>query len=86
MLRSTLGLVEITSKYRLRTRLRVLLPSWLGRAFPKGKGDCGAHEWYRYDESSYRCYHCAVGVRPVTEEDDRARRDQAVPPRSTENP
>jgi hypothetical protein len=52
-------------RYRLRTRLRRRLPWWLvdlGVA-PKGKHDCGAHEWYRESGDTWRCYHCEVGVR-----------------------
>jgi hypothetical protein len=31
--------------------------------FPKGKKDCGDHEWYKSAENLYLCYHCEVGVR-----------------------
>jgi hypothetical protein len=30
----------------------------------KGRGDCGAHEFYNADGSVERCYHCAVGECP----------------------
>jgi len=49
-------------KYRARTRLRGALPGRLSDLFPKGKGDCGRHEWYRSDGSTWCCYHCEVGV------------------------
>ena len=53
------------AKYRWRTRLRVVLPYWCMALFPKGTQDCGAHEWYRSDETRYHCYHCtAVTSRP----------------------
>ncbi|MGO9976883.1 MAG: hypothetical protein ACLP01_29610 [Solirubrobacteraceae bacterium] len=29
---------------------------------PKGRRDCGNHEWYRSELSTWRCYHCEVGV------------------------
>ena len=29
---------------------------------PKGRGDCGAHEWYRADEQTWRCYYCEPAV------------------------
>ena len=48
------------AKYRWRTRLRVILPFWCMALVPKGRQDCGAHEWYRSDETRYRCYHCTA--------------------------
>jgi hypothetical protein len=48
-------------RYRFRTSIRGLLPAWLGWIAPKGAADCGAHEWYRADESEWRCYHCEAG-------------------------
>ncbi|MFJ8041753.1 hypothetical protein ACIRBX_14775 [Kitasatospora sp. NPDC096147] len=56
-----------TGRYRWRTALRRLLPWRLIGLAPKGARDCGAHEWYRHDARSARCYHCAVGERPWTE-------------------
>lgn len=54
-------------RYRWRTRLRRHTPWVLLRLnlFAKGKQDCGAHEWYRADESLWHCYHCEVGARTV---------------------
>ncbi|MCY1138273.1 hypothetical protein OWR29_09710 [Actinoplanes sp. Pm04-4] len=49
--------------YRFRTRLRTLLPFALIGLVPKGRRDCGDHEWYRQEGDVYRCYHCAAGVR-----------------------
>ena len=51
------------AKYRLRTRIRKLLPFALIGLMPKGKKDCGDHEWYRSTNDTYHCYHCAVGIR-----------------------
>ena len=45
-------------RYRLRTWLRGRLPVALVDLVPKGARDCGAHEWYRADERTWRCYHC----------------------------
>jgi hypothetical protein len=59
-------------KYRLRTRVRGLLPGWLGWLAPKGRRDCGAHEWYSADASEWRCYHCERGIsteNPLSEVD-----------------
>ena len=56
----------MVGRYRRRTRIRRHLP-WvlieLGM-FPKGRRDCGSHEWYVEDEQTERCYHCRVGSRP----------------------
>jgi hypothetical protein len=49
-------------KYRRRTRIRGRIPLALARLVPKGKQDCGAHEWYRSEGETWRCYHCQVGV------------------------
>lgn len=51
-------------RYRIRTWLRGHAPTPLVGLFPKGRKDCGAHEWYRVDGATDRCYHCDVGVRP----------------------
>jgi hypothetical protein len=48
-------------RYRLRTWLRGHLPRSLAKLAPKGRRDCGAHEWYRADERTWRCYHCELG-------------------------
>lgn len=47
----------MSGKYRTRTWLRGHTPSAVTGFFPKGN-DCGAHEWYRHDESMDACYHC----------------------------
>jgi hypothetical protein len=52
--------------YRWRTAVRHRLPGFLvdvGVA-AKGRGDCGAHEFYNADGKVERCYHCEVGERP----------------------
>jgi hypothetical protein len=48
--------------------------------FPKGRKDCGQHEWYACDEATDRCYHCVVGVRPrrLFPPDEMRRREQAA--------
>ncbi len=53
-------------RYRLRTWLRGRLPAALARLVPKGRRDCGAHEWYRADEETWRCYHCEPGISTVS--------------------
>ena len=45
-------------RYRLRTWLRGRLPVALADLVPKGARDCGAHEFYRADQQTWRCYHC----------------------------
>ena len=52
-------------RYRWRTRLRRHLPWFLvNRGIAgKGRGDCGAHEWYNADGVIARCYHCEAGMR-----------------------
>jgi hypothetical protein len=52
------------SRYRIRTRLRKLLPWLIAERIPKGREDCGDHEWYNADGRVDRCYHCRVGQRP----------------------
>ena len=49
-------------RYRWRTRARGWLPRQLAMLIPKGRADCGAHDWYRSEASTWRCYHCEVGV------------------------
>lgn len=49
-------------RYRPRTWLRGRLPLALADLVPKGARDCGAHEWYRADEQTWRCYHCEPAV------------------------
>ena len=59
-------------KYRIRTAVRRRLPWFLLRwgLAAKPSKDCGCHEWYRETETTARCYHCAVGVRDVSPEQD----------------
>jgi hypothetical protein len=45
-------------RYRTRTWLRGHLPGAFAGVLPKGGRDCGAHEWYRADQETWRCYHC----------------------------
>lgn len=49
----------MVGKYRTRTWLRGHLPLRLGWLSPKGT-DCGNHEWYRQNETTWACYHCEV--------------------------
>ena len=49
-------------KYRMRTWLRRHLPYLLADRIPKGRQDCGNHEWYRSKEDVWECYHCVLGV------------------------
>jgi hypothetical protein len=49
-------------RYRLRGWLRAHLPAQLSKLVPKGRHDCGAHEWYRADERTWRCYYCEPAV------------------------
>lgn len=68
-------------RYRLRTRLRGALPAAIATRIPKGHADCGDHEWYRADESTWRCYHCQPGVTsvsPFTPEEDALGRLRAL--------
>jgi hypothetical protein len=53
-------------RYRWRTRLRSALPYRppLYALVPKGRGDCGNHEWYKATAQEDNCYHC-VAVRPM---------------------
>jgi hypothetical protein len=52
-----------TGKYRLRTWVRAHAPYFIADRIPKGRKDCGNHEWYRSDEYTDHCYHCEVGIR-----------------------
>lgn len=38
----------------------------LSELVAKGAGDCGAHEWYHQDDTTWRCYHCEVGLTHVS--------------------
>lgn len=49
-------------RYRARAWLRRRLPSALSSVVPKGRGDCGAHEWYRADKQTWRCYYCEPAI------------------------
>ncbi len=51
-----------SGRYRVRTWLRGRLPLALADCVPKGRRDCGDHEWYRADEWRWRCYHCERGL------------------------
>lgn len=52
------------ARYRWRTTLRSNLPPPLWRLVPKGRKDCGEHEWYKSTEDWDACYHCEAGGRP----------------------
>ncbi len=52
----------LDSNYRYRTAARERLPGVLAGLVPKGRHDCGEHEWYKAAEQTWRCYHCEVGV------------------------
>ncbi len=51
-------------RYGWRTWIRGRVPWALVDFFPQGLKDCGQHEWHAYDETTDRCCHCVVGVRP----------------------
>lgn len=51
------------AKYRWRTKLRSTLPAWCMRLLPKGRRDCGDHDWYKSTGNLYRCYHCQPGAK-----------------------
>jgi len=61
-----MGPKSTRGKYRWRTRLRRALPYRppVYLLVPKGRGDCGNHEWYNQDQVTDSCYHCAAGTRP----------------------
>jgi hypothetical protein len=52
-------------KYRWRTWLRAREPNWLYELWPipKGRTDCGNHEFYYASDGVDRCYHCLPGMR-----------------------
>lgn len=50
-------------RYRFRTKLRGHLPYRLLWVAPKGKKDCGSHEWYRASGPVWHCYHCEPGIK-----------------------
>jgi hypothetical protein len=49
-------------KYRYRTALRENAPDRVAALIPKGRQDCGDHEWYLGGPDTWRCYHCTVGI------------------------
>jgi hypothetical protein len=53
-------------KYRWRTWLRTHEPNWLYQVWsiPKGRTDCGNHEFYHANNGIDRCYHCERGTQP----------------------
>ena len=55
-------MISMHSRYRLRTWLRARLPAGLAILAPKGRHDCGAHEWYRADQTTWLCYHCKPAI------------------------
>lgn len=58
-------------KYRYRTALRERLPEQFAGLIPKGRNDCGDHEWYKSAEDAWRCYHCQPGLTHTVPWDDR---------------
>jgi hypothetical protein len=54
---------ELRGRYRWRTALRRRLPYALIGLSPKGRRDCGYHQWYKSTEDTDHCYHCEVGER-----------------------
>lgn len=58
------------ARYRWRTWLRVRAPMAIAHLIAKGNRDCGRHEWYRHDATTYLCYHCDVGHRRSTPDAD----------------
>ncbi len=54
----------MSGRYRWRTTLRTRLPYALMFLAPKGRRDCGDHEWYLADSVSDHCYHCRA-TRPT---------------------
>jgi hypothetical protein len=50
------------ARYRLRTWVRIHTPYVLSDRIPKGARDCGAHEWYLSEGTTWRCYHCVPGI------------------------
>ena len=65
-------------RYRLRTALRASLPYFLSDRIPKGPRDCGNHDWYRQDDRTDACYHCAVGRRERAPEPEPQREPTAA--------
>jgi hypothetical protein len=53
----------VTGRYRWRTWLRPHLPYALLWLAPKGRKDCGDHEFYNADDVRDECYHCRAGER-----------------------
>ena len=42
--------------------MRGRLPGGLAGLSPRGAHDCGAHQWYRADAGTWRCYHCRPAI------------------------
>ncbi len=51
-----------SGKYRYRTALREGLPESVAALIPKGRHNCGDHEWYKAEEQTWRCYHWQPGA------------------------
>ena len=51
-------------RYFVRTWICGVLPGRLTTLVPKGRQDCGAHEFYNHDDAIDLCYHCVGGERP----------------------
>lgn len=59
--------------YRMRTRLRRVLPASLSKLVRRGR-DCGEgrHEWHLIEQAHWGCYHCHVEtiVSPFSAEEE----------------
>lgn len=51
-------------RYRWRTRARLGLPRWFAILLPRGKKDCGSHEFYTDRRGIVRCFHCRTADHP----------------------
>jgi len=60
-----------SGNYRVRTALREYLPERVAARIPKGRHDCGSHEWYKATERAWRCYHCEPGLTHTVPWDER---------------
>lgn len=70
-------------RYRWRTRLRRMVPGPIAVLVPKGRRDCGHHDWYNQDDRVDRCYHCVIAFDPTNTS---ARADGDFLPQSVSGP
>ena len=52
---------DMKGKYRFRTWLRMHTPWVISERIPKGRHDCGNHEWYPATDGVWKCVHCEFG-------------------------